>query len=479
MARRPSSAARGRTFYAGADIDELDRGLRSPGLLELVEAGDRSPLPVVAALHGSVYGGGVVVACAADRRLAAEGTRFAMPELSLGLLPTFGGTVFLVRWLGVEAALSLSVDGAVWSADEALRAGLIDEIVPAADLDERAQALAEERPAKRRVRDASCRTAEDPVAVADAFARRREHGASHAPDFEAATAVLDLMEPADGSGAGRRAPGVPATARLVAVTALAPAVLRRAPPAPQRPRRAVDRRAHRRLRPGAGGAAGPRARAAGPECRARCRMARRADRGHAGPAAPSAQPHRPLAGTPAMNFDFSDDIRAMAGEVRRALERVCPMDEVRRCLAADGFSAATWRALAELGVLGAAVPERWGGSGLGPLELAACAEEVGRACAPVPMLPSVFLATEALLAAGTDAQRARWLPELAAGRVIGTVVFGTLAPEGGRAHGRLAQVPSGASAGLLIVVDDTGPGLCVALADAHVRRRPLPVLDPG
>lgn len=199
-------AARGRTFYAGADIDELDRGLRSPGLLELVVAGDRSPLPVVAALHGSVYGGGVVVACAADRRLAAEGTRFAMPELSLGLLPTFGGTVFLVRWLGVEAALSLIVDGAVWSADEALRSGLIDEIVPAAELDERAQALAEERPAKRRVRDASCRVAEDAATVADAFARRRRHGSAHAPDFEAATAVLDLME---------RGLGLPMEAALV------------------------------------------------------------------------------------------------------------------------------------------------------------------------------------------------------------------------------------------------------------------------
>lgn len=180
-----------------------------------------------------------------------------------------------------------------------------------------------------------------------------------------------------------------------------------------------------------------------------------------------------------MNFDFSDDIRAMAGEVRRMLERVCPTAEVKRCLDAEGCSAPTWRALAELGVLGAAVPERWGGSGLGALELAACAEEVGRACAPVPMLASVFLATEALLALGTDAQRARWLPELAAGRVTGTVVFASLAVAGGRVRERLAQVPAGATAGVLIAIDSAGLGVCVALDQGSVRRRPLRVLDPG
>ncbi|MFM8512092.1 MAG: acyl-CoA dehydrogenase family protein, partial [Betaproteobacteria bacterium] len=80
-----------------------------------------------------------------------------------------------------------------------------------------------------------------------------------------------------------------------------------------------------------------------------------------------------------MNFDFSDDIKAMASEVRKALQKQCPMDEVRRCLE-DGalkagglMSRPTLQALADMGVLGATVPERWGGSGLGLLELAACA----------------------------------------------------------------------------------------------------------
>ncbi len=180
-----------------------------------------------------------------------------------------------------------------------------------------------------------------------------------------------------------------------------------------------------------------------------------------------------------MNFDFSDDIRAMAAEVRRAMERHCPMSEVRGCLATGQHSAPVWRALGELGVLGAAVPEQWGGGGLGMLELAACAEEVGRACAPVPILPSVFLATEALLLAGTDAQKARWLPELAAGRAIGTVVFAPLHVEGVHATGRLAQVPAGAAASVLIAIGDDGSGACVALDEPRVRRLPLTVLDPG
>lgn len=187
-------AAEGRTFFAGADLEELERGLASPGLLELIEVCDRTPLPVVAALHGTVYGGGMLVAGAADRRIAAEGTRFAMPEVSLGLLPTFGGTVFLTRWLGVEAALSLIIDGAIWSTDAALHAGLIDAVVPATALQARAQSMAEQRPTKQRMRNVALHRAQAPCAVADAFARRRAYRAAHAPDFEACSVCLDVME---------------------------------------------------------------------------------------------------------------------------------------------------------------------------------------------------------------------------------------------------------------------------------------------
>lgn len=182
-----------------------------------------------------------------------------------------------------------------------------------------------------------------------------------------------------------------------------------------------------------------------------------------------------------MNFDLSDDSKAMAEATARALARCCPMDEVRRCLQTPTGepSRATWQALAELGVVGARVPEALGGSGLGVLDLAACAEQIGRACAPVPMLGSAYLATEALLAWGSARQRARWLPALARGRVTASVGFAPLRPEQGRVGGRIGRVPGGAECGLLVVLHDAGGGACIELDQPGVWRRPLPVLDPG
>lgn len=186
-----------------------------------------------------------------------------------------------------------------------------------------------------------------------------------------------------------------------------------------------------------------------------------------------------------MNFDFSDDIKAMASEVRRALERHCPMDEVRRCLE-DGtlkpggqMSKPTWHALADMGVLGAAVPEQWGGSGLSLLELAACAEEIGRACAPVPTLSSVYLATEALMAIGTDELRGRWLPELTSGTSVGTVLFGQVEPGCRSINAHLSPVAAGGSADLLLILGFDGHGACIDLRHPGVSRNPLSVIDPG
>lgn len=181
-----------------------------------------------------------------------------------------------------------------------------------------------------------------------------------------------------------------------------------------------------------------------------------------------------------MNFDFSAECKAMADEVRRALARVCSMAEVRRSLESGTHSLAVWQMLAEIGVTGAAVPQRWGGCGLGDLELAACAQEIGRACAPVPMLASVYLATEALVQAGTDAQRARWLPELAAGRAIGTLAIdarGCVLQEG-RITGSLRAVAAGLEADFVVLCID-GQAVLVELDRPEVARRALRVLDPG
>jgi enoyl-CoA hydratase/carnithine racemase len=140
----------GRTFFSGADISELDRPIEGAGLLALAEACAVAPQPVVAGLHGSVLGGGVVVAYCADVRIAAPGTKFGLPEVKLGLLATFGGTQFLPRLLGLTAAMDLLLGGEPIPADEALRIGMIDGIAEG-DLLAAALARAAEQPAKRPV----------------------------------------------------------------------------------------------------------------------------------------------------------------------------------------------------------------------------------------------------------------------------------------------------------------------------------------
>jgi 3-hydroxyacyl-CoA dehydrogenase len=186
--------AKGRTFFAGADIGELDHGVRPPGLMELIQSCDETTKPVLGALFGTVYGGGLVVAYACDWRLAAGDTRFALPELGLGLLPTFGATQWLTRWLGVESTLSLVIDGDVWDAHRALESGFVDRIVEQAQLLDATASLALTSVNKRRISDPRHWRLEDESHVAQAFDRRRDRFAESAPDFEAAWATLELMQ---------------------------------------------------------------------------------------------------------------------------------------------------------------------------------------------------------------------------------------------------------------------------------------------
>ena len=140
----------GRTFFSGADIAELNRPLEGAGLLALAEACAAAPQPVIAAMHGSVLGGGVVVAYCADYRLAAAGTRFGLPEVKLGLLASFGGTQYLPRLLGLVAATDLLINAEPIGADQALRIGLLD-IISGGDLLEAGLAQAARLPPKRSV----------------------------------------------------------------------------------------------------------------------------------------------------------------------------------------------------------------------------------------------------------------------------------------------------------------------------------------
>src|SRR5258707_15517546 len=125
-----------------------------------------------------------------------------------------------------------------------------------------------------------------------------------------------------------------------------------------------------------------------------------------------------------MNFDFSDEKKQMRDEAGKFLAEKCPPKAVRMVL--DGketYDRELWKGLAEMGFLGVAIPEEFGGAGAGHLELCVIAEEMGRALAPVPFSSTVYLAAEALLIAGSDAQKQKWQPEIASGEAIGTLAL--------------------------------------------------------
>ncbi len=123
-----------------------------------------------------------------------------------------------------------------------------------------------------------------------------------------------------------------------------------------------------------------------------------------------------------MNLDFSEDQKLLAKTVRDYLEEHSPLSVCREVLESDAsYKEELWKGAAEMGWLGTAVPEEYGGAGFSHLELAVIAEELGRALAPIPFSSSVYLATEALLLAGKSEQKSKYLPKLVSGELIGTL----------------------------------------------------------
>jgi alkylation response protein AidB-like acyl-CoA dehydrogenase len=196
-----------------------------------------------------------------------------------------------------------------------------------------------------------------------------------------------------------------------------------------------------------------------------------------------------------MNLDFSPEQQRLREAARRFLAERCTPVAVRKVLEGDDrLDRGLWRELAELGYLGVAIPEEFGGSGAGYLELCVIAEELGRVLAPVPVSSSTYLATEFLKIGGSPAQQAAYLPKLASGAVIGTFALAEGAGEpvarslratveGGRLTGKKTPVPDGDTADFAIVaagsVNSPGPSLyLVDLRGAGVERRPLATIDP-
>jgi 3-hydroxyacyl-CoA dehydrogenase len=190
----------GRTFIAGADITEFGKPPAAPGLHEVLDLVEGSPKPVVAAIHGTALGGGLEVALACHYRVGVKDARFGLPEVKLGLLPGAGGTQRLPRVVGVEKGLSMMVSGDPIRADEALRSGLIDEIVEgdlaAAGVAFAEKVLNEQRPLKK-IRDL-----DDKVAAVrgkpEVFASFRQSVARQTRGFRAPENIIKAVEAAVG-----------------------------------------------------------------------------------------------------------------------------------------------------------------------------------------------------------------------------------------------------------------------------------------
>jgi len=136
-----------KAFIAGADISELahlsavegeESSSNGQAVLNLVENLGK---PVIAAINGFALGGGCETAMACTIRIASEAAKFGQPEVKLGVLPGAGGTQRLPRLVGKGRALQLILTGEMITAQEAYRIGLVNEIVPAANLTSRAEAI--------------------------------------------------------------------------------------------------------------------------------------------------------------------------------------------------------------------------------------------------------------------------------------------------------------------------------------------------
>lgn len=183
-----------------------------------------------------------------------------------------------------------------------------------------------------------------------------------------------------------------------------------------------------------------------------------------------------------MNFDFSEDVGAMREEVRRVLRDRFPRGAVRRAVdEGKRFERKFWKVLGEMGWLGAAIPEEYGGAGLGHEALCMIAEEIGAALPALPFASSICQAGEALLLFGSKAQKAEWLPKLASGEIVGCLALaeGAGEPRGLQATGSNGvkwPVADGDIADIAIVAGEEGIWL-VELGGRGVTREPVETLD--
>ncbi|MGH7962393.1 MAG: enoyl-CoA hydratase-related protein [Candidatus Binatia bacterium] len=154
-----------RAFVAGADISAMvsmspieGKAFSALGL-SVTRTLEELPIPVIAAVNGFALGGGTELALACDLIIAADKAKFGQPEINLGVIPGFGGTQRLARRIGLPRARELIYSGDTIDAETALRYGLVNKVVPLADLMTEATALAQKLAAKPPVAIQQAKTA--------------------------------------------------------------------------------------------------------------------------------------------------------------------------------------------------------------------------------------------------------------------------------------------------------------------------------
>ncbi len=186
----------GKTFVAGADIKEFDTGIGAPGYHEVYRLIEDSPVPVIAAVHGTALGGGTELALACHYRVADKGARFGLPELSLGIIPGAGGTQRLPRLMPLEAALDMMISGKPTVAAKAAEQGLVDRVIDS-ELRSGAIAYARELLAQgkgpRRTREQAVQGADK---AAELLAAKRAQVAKTMRNRVSPPALLDAVEAA-------------------------------------------------------------------------------------------------------------------------------------------------------------------------------------------------------------------------------------------------------------------------------------------
>jgi len=194
-----------------------------------------------------------------------------------------------------------------------------------------------------------------------------------------------------------------------------------------------------------------------------------------------------------MNFDFSEEQKLLQHTAREFLADNSSLAVVRDILENDrGYSKDLWKGVAELGWLGVAIPEEYGGAGYGYLELAMIAGEIGQAISPIPFASTVYLAAEAIARAGDAAQKKKYFTGIAAGDMIGTMAVaekaGTPTQKSiaatfadGKLSGTKIPVADGDIADFAIVLAQEGDAHSLVIVDLNgsgVERKRLSSVDP-